>query len=141
MSELSAENEPRGSVENDLSRPGEPAGEGPRGLVAHGAGPLPDGALAGVLRSSQNAVDALGPGVPVEAVIQGPGVALLAEDSEHRAEVLAALTHGVRVLACGNSLRSADLPAERLLPGVGVVPAAIAHLARRQWDGWAYVRL
>lgn len=141
MSELAAENEPRGSAENDLSRPGEPAGPGPCGLVAHGAGPLPDGALAGVLRSSQNAVDALGPGVPVEAVIQGPGVAQLAEDSEHRAAVSAALAHGVRVLACGNSLRSAGLPAERLLPGVGVVPAAIAHLARRQWDGWAYVRL
>ena len=88
MSELAAENEPRGSAENDLSRPGAPAGEGPRGLVAHAAGPLPDGALAGVLRSSQNAVDALGPGVPVEAVIQGPGVALLAEDSEQRAAVL-----------------------------------------------------
>ena len=141
MSELAAEIGPKGPAENALSRPGEPAAPGPRGLLAHGAGPLADGALAGVLRSSQNAVDALGPGVPVEAVIQGPGVALLAEDSEQRAAVLAALAHGVRVLACGTSLRSADVPAERLLPGVGVVPAAIGHLARRQWDGWAYVRL
>ncbi|AOT05392.1 hypothetical protein ASPU41_06475 [Arthrobacter sp. U41] len=102
---------------------------------------MPDGALAGVLRSSQNAVAALGPEVPVEAVIQGPGVALLAEGSGFGEAISTAVAGGVRVLACGNSLRSAGVPAERLLPGVGMVPAAIAHLARRQWDGWAYVRL
>lgn len=111
------------------------------GLVAHSAGPLPDGALAGLLRSCRNAVAALGPKVPVEAVIQGPGVALLAEGSGSAEAVSAALAAGVRVLACGNSLASAGVPAEGLLPGVGVVPAAIAHLAERQWAGWAYVRL
>ena len=33
-----------------------------------------------------------------------------------------------------------DLTAE-VPAGVLVVPAAVAHLARRQWKGWAYVRL
>ncbi len=135
MSELAEGNDSRSQPEGGRS------GADKRGLMAHAAGPLTDGALAGVLRSGRNAVEALGPGFPVEAVVQGPGVALLAEGSESAADVAAAVASGVRVLACGNSLRSADVPAESLLPGVGVVPAAIAHLAQRQWDGWAYVRL
>jgi len=141
MSEFAAENRAEGAAESGGSRPAEGPGQGRRGLVAHSAGPLPDGALAGVLRSCQNAVAALGSNVPVEAVIQGPGVALLAEGSGCGEAIASAVAGGVRVLACGNSLRSAGVPAEGLLPGVEIVPAAIAHLAERQWDGWAYVRL
>ncbi|MCX6500145.1 MAG: DsrE family protein [Arthrobacter sp.] len=47
----------------------------------------------------------------------------------------------VSVLACGNSLRSAGLEEKDLSPGIGVVPAAIAHIAQRQWNGRAYARL
>ncbi|WP_024368504.1 DsrE family protein [Arthrobacter sp. TB 26] len=141
MSEFASDCHAEGTVENGGTRRGERAGRGRRGLVAHSAGPLPDDALAGVLRSSQNAVAALGPGVPIEAVIQGPGVAHLAEGSVFGEAISAAVASGVRVLACGNSLRSAGVAAEHLLPGVGMVPAAIAHLAERQWDGWAYLRL
>ncbi len=117
-----------------------PSGERPVGLVVHGAGPMESGTLQGVLRSCRNAVEALGPEAPVEAVIQGPGVALLDAGAESGA-VEAAIASGVQVLACGNSLRSAGLSEGGLLPGVRVVPAAIAHLARRQWEGWAYVRI
>ncbi|MDI3240869.1 DsrE family protein [Arthrobacter sp. AL08] len=141
MSEFAADHDAGHAVDNGGGPPEERAGGGRRGLVAHAAGPLPDGALAGVLRSSQNAVAALGPEVPVEAVIQGPGVAQLAEGSAFGEAISTAVAGGVRVLACGNSLRSAGVPAERLLPGVDIVPAAIAHLAERQWDGWAYIRL
>ncbi|WP_231941188.1 DsrE family protein [Arthrobacter sp. U41] len=141
MSEFGAENHNGDTAGNGRPGPEGRTVQARRGLVAHAVGSLPDGALAGVLRSSQNAVAALGPEVPVEAVIQGPGVALLAEGSGFGEAISTAVAGGVRVLACGNSLRSAGVPAERLLPGVGMVPAAIAHLARRQWDGWAYVRL
>lgn len=118
-----------------------PAGQRPVGLVVHGAGPMQSGTLEGVLRSCRNAVEALGPEIPVEAVIQGPGVALLAAGAESGGAVEAAIASGVQVLACGNSLRSAGLSEGGLLPGIDVVPAAIAHLARRQWEGWAYVRI
>lgn len=141
VSEFAAGSRAEDAAEYGRSRPRERSEQDQRGLVAHAAGPLPDGALAGVLRSSQNAVAALGPAVPVEAVIQGPGVALLAEGSGSSDAISSAVASGVRVLVCGNSLRSAGVPAESLLPDVDVVPAAIAHLAQRQWDGWAYIRL
>ncbi|MET4135144.1 hypothetical protein [Pseudarthrobacter sp. PvP090] len=99
MSEIAAENRPEDAADYGGSRPGERPERGQRGLVAHAAGLLPDGALAGVLRSSQNAVVALGPQVPVEAVIQGPGVALLAEGSGSGDAVGSAVASGVRVLA------------------------------------------
>ena len=141
VSDVAADNRSGGAAENGRPRPADHPDPGRPGLVAHSAGPLPDGALAGALRSSQNAVAALGPKVPVEAVFQGPGVALLAEGSACGDAISSAVASGVRVLACGNSLRSAGVPAEGLLPGIGIVPAAIAHLAKRQWEGWAYVRL
>lgn len=111
------------------------------GLLVHSAGPAESAGLAGVLRSAANAVAALAPGVPVEVVVQGPGVALLATGSTLGEPISEALGQGIRILACGNSLRSVELTPGQLLPGVGSVPAAIAHLATRQWEGWAYVRL
>lgn len=137
MSEFSARDHAEDALGPGPSRPG------PRrpGVVAHSAGPLPDGALGGVLRSSRNAVAALGPDVPVEAVIQGPGVARLAKGAGSEEAISAAVADGVGVLACGNSLRSAGVSAADLLPGVEIVPAAIAHVAERQWGGWAYIRL
>jgi len=73
-------------------------------------------------------------------VVQGTGVKLLAMDSPAIETVKSARQMDVRVLACGNSMRSAGLEEKDLTAGIGVVPAAIAHLAQRQWDGWAYAR-
>jgi len=44
-------------------------------------------------------------------------------------------------VACANSLRAVGIAAEDLTAGVGTVPAAVTHLAQRQWAGWAYVRV
>lgn len=112
-----------------------------RGLLVHSAGPAELAGLAAALRSAGNAVAALASGVSVEVVVQGPGVGLLAAGSTLGESVSEVLGQGIRVLACGNSLRSVDLTPGQLLSGVGSVPAAIAHLATRQWEGWAYVRL
>lgn len=112
-----------------------------RGLLVHSAGPADSAGISAALRSAANAVAALGPGVPVEVVVQGPGVGLLVAGSPLEEPVSEALAGGIRILACGNSLRSVGLTPGQLSNGVGSVPAAIAHLANRQWEGWAYVRL
>lgn len=110
------------------------------GLLVHATGPLEPDTLAGILRSSANARAALEPGAAIEVVVQGPGVRLLTADSP----VNEAITHvrqlDVEILACANSLRSAGLEIEDLTARIGTVPAAVAHLAERQWQGWAYVR-
>ncbi len=116
------------------------AGNG-KGLLIHAAGPLEQDALAGILRSAANARAALHPETGIEVVVQGPGVKLLAAGSPAAEAVSDARQLDVSILACGNSMRSAGLEEKDLTPDVGTVPAAIAHLAQRQRDGWAYARL
>jgi intracellular sulfur oxidation DsrE/DsrF family protein len=115
-----------------------PAGPG---LLIHAAGPLEADTLAGVLRSSANARAALKPGVAIEVVVQGPGVRLLTADSTLGEAITQTTQLAVEILACANSMNSTGLEAEDLTAGIGTVPAAVAHLAERQWQGWAYVRL
>ncbi|WP_431230697.1 DsrE family protein [Paenarthrobacter nicotinovorans] len=122
--------------------PAETAKDGDgRGLLIHSAGPLEQDSLAGILRSASNARAALGPGAGIEVVVQGPGVKLLAMDSADIEAVNNARQLDVSIIACGNSMRSAGLEDKDLAPGIGMIAAAIAHLAQRQWDGWAYARL
>ena len=71
---------------------------------------------------------------------QGPGVRLLAADSPLSEAITQVQDLGVEIFACGNSMRSIGLDAEVLTVGIGTVSAAVAHLAERQWEGWAYVR-
>jgi len=116
-------------------------GQAAPGLLIHSAGPLEEAAAAGVLRSAANARAALGQGAGIEVVVQGPGVTLLAHGTPATEAITNAGQLDIGLLACGNSMRSAGMDDKDLASGVGMVPAAIAHLARRQWEGWAYARL
>ncbi|WP_129545549.1 DsrE family protein [Arthrobacter dokdonensis] len=113
--------------------------EAPQGLLMHAFGKSGE-EVAGVFRSALNAAAGL-PGAAIEMVVQGPAVAGLTADGGLAAPVAAVLERGVAVLACENSMRAAAVGSGSLLPGVTPVPSAVVHLARRQWDRWAYVRL
>lgn len=93
-----------------------------------------------ILRNVLNLTADLGATVPVEVVAHGPGVQLLTGESGLDAEVAQVIAAGVRLVACCNTLRAQELTAEDLLPGVGTVPSGVGHLARRQLEGWAYLR-
>lgn len=112
-----------------------------RALLIHGTGPNVDSWFPQLLRTAQNARNALGNDTDVTVVVQGPGVAALVANAGAAADVAAMVDAGIGVIACGNSLAAAGLSSAALLPGVGVVPAAISHLARAQWQGAAYVRI
>lgn len=110
-----------------------------KGILLHVSGADAAHIEAGI-RTALNARAQL-PGVSMELVVQGPCVTFLKAGSVLEAE-LAALGGGrVPVLACGNSMRSAGLEADELQGCVSVVPAAVAHVATKQFSGWAYVRV
>lgn len=111
-----------------------------RGLLIHYFGPADQKQLAASFRSARNAAAAMRED-SVEVVVQGPAVALLVHGSPLAETVGEAFERGIAIAACGNSMKSAGVELDNLLPGVVPVPAAVAHLAHRQWDGWAYVRL
>lgn len=111
------------------------------GLVVHGFGPDSGTWLAGLLRSAGNARRALGPERAVEVVVQGLGVRLLRAGIGDQSALDGALSADIHVLACENSMTRAGVQKDELHRGVETVDAAVAHLARRQWENWAYVRL
>lgn len=104
-------------------------------MLIHSAGPLDQDTLAGIFRSAANARAALGQGVGIEVVVQGPGVKLLAADSTAIEAIHNARQLDLAILACGNSMRSAGPEDKDTAAGVGMVPAAIAHLVQRQLAG------
>lgn len=121
------------TAENDTSN------ESRDSLVFHGFGGTGE-QVAGVFRSALNAAAAL-PGTPIEIIIQGKAVAALTVGGGLADPANDVLQAGIAVLACENSMRSAAIERENLLPRVGTVPSAVVHLAERQWANWAYVRL
>lgn len=112
-----------------------------KGLVLHFGtnDPRPE-QLAGAFRIGSNATRDLPENTPVEVFIQGAGVRLLAQGSSLTEEIRAAVTT-VQIIACANSLRSAELDPSQIVQDIGVVPAAVGHLTRRQWQSWAYIRV
>lgn len=109
------------------------------GVVVHLVESDPDRQSA-VQRNVMNLRADLGPQVTIELVAHGPGVELMTGESGLAGGIAHLVAIGVTPLACLNTLASRALTPEALLPGVGVVPSGIGHLARRQLDGWAYVR-
>lgn len=113
------------------------------GLLLHVSGTEEPQLKAGI-RAARNARAQL-PDLMMEIVVQGPAVAFLQSGAALEPELASELTDlgpvHVAVLACANSMRSIGVKPDELLRGVIVVPAAVAHLATRQLDGWAYIRV
>lgn len=95
---------------------------------------------AAVFRNAGNLLDEFGDSTNVELVVHGPGLAAVRADGAHADEVAALLGRGVVVAACENTMRRESITADQLVPTVITVSAGLAELARRQWEGWAYVR-
>ena len=110
-------------------------------LLIHAYGLDPEQLLATTLRVTRNAHTQLGTRARLHLVVQGPAVKLLTLGSVHRTEIeeILALPE-VEILACENSMSSANITDSDLLTGIQTVPSAVAYLAEKQWEGWAYVR-
>jgi intracellular sulfur oxidation DsrE/DsrF family protein len=76
----------------------------------------------------------------IELVVFGPGIGMLMAASEAAGRVAEAVKAGVAVSACENTMRGQKLTREQMNPGIGYVPSGVAHLIRRQTEGYAYIR-
>jgi len=93
------------------------------------------------LNNARNVQQDLGKdNVDVEIVAYGPGIGMLRDDAPTEIRVTAAMTDGVRVVACENTMTSLGLKREQMIPGIGYVRAGVVELIRLQQAGWAYVR-
>jgi uncharacterized protein len=78
--------------------------------------------------------------VQIEIVAIGAGIGVLKYNSPEAKEVAAVLGMGVKVLACGETMKALMLEKDDMLPNIGFVPGGLIEVLDRQLDGWQYVK-
>jgi hypothetical protein len=95
-------------------------------------------AVLGNIRNIQAELGAKNVRIAVVAI--GPGLGMITADSIAANEVRDALAAGVEFVACGNSMKAQHLDKADLVEGVGEATAGYVEIAKRQQQGWAYLR-
>jgi intracellular sulfur oxidation DsrE/DsrF family protein len=80
------------------------------------------------------------PDTKFEVVIFGPAVKLLEAFSDEVPLIQKVQSEGVRVIACGRSLKSDGVKEADLAPGIAVVPFGAVYILERQKAGWQYFK-
>jgi len=78
--------------------------------------------------------------VMAEVVVYGPGIGMLKVDSPVAQRVADAVSKGVKIVACENTMKAQKLTKADMLGEIGYVPAGVVELIQRQGDGYAYIR-
>ena len=78
--------------------------------------------------------------VQIEIVAIGAGIGLLKYNSPEPKMVAAVMDMGVKVLACGETMKALLLEKADMLPNIGYVPGGLIEVLDRQRDGWQYVK-
>jgi len=115
-----------------------------RHLLLHAYGDPHSSAVVTAIRAAHNARAAFPEpeNVTIHIVVQGGAVQQLLPQPGDPDNFSAITADGTtEILACENSLHGSNLTPSDLADGVTTTPAAVAYLAQKQWDGWAYIRL
>ena len=75
-----------------------------------------------------------------EIVVYGPAVKFLTEFSEEVPLIQKMQAEGMKVIACGRSLKTDEVDESTLAPGIVVIPYGAVHIVNRQKQGWQYFR-
>ena len=93
------------------------------------------------LANARNVRHDVGPDkVEIEIVVYGPAIRMLEMDSDWRDRVTEVIDEGIRVIACENTMKSMKLARDDMLGGVEFVKTGLAHVMKRELEGWAYAR-
>jgi hypothetical protein len=95
-----------------------------------------------VLNNTKNAQEDVGGAdkIDIEIVAYGPGIYMLKKDSPVGGRVADAITSGVKIVGCENTMKGLKLSKDEMLPVIGYVPAGVTELMKKQEEGWAYLR-
>lgn len=75
-----------------------------------------------------------------EIVVFGPAVKFLTEDSEELPLIQKIHSEGIKIVACGRSLKTDNVNPTDLIAGITVTPFGAVHIVNRQKQGWQYFR-
>ena len=93
------------------------------------------------LANARNVRHDVGPDkVQIEIVVYGPAIRMLEAESDWRDRVTQVLDESIRVIACENTMATMCLKRDDMLGGVDFVKTGLAHVMKRELEGWAYAR-
>jgi len=75
-----------------------------------------------------------------EIIVFGPAVKFLTEDSDEVPLIQKIQSEGIKIIACGRSLKTDNIPESDLLSGISVTPFGAVHIVNRQKQGWQYFK-
>jgi len=94
------------------------------------------------LNNSANLQKAVGKeNIDVEIVVNGPGLDMMKFDSVVANRMSEATNNGVALLACGATMKAANVSEKDLHAGVKVVPGGVVEIMQKQEAGWSYIKL
>jgi intracellular sulfur oxidation DsrE/DsrF family protein len=75
-----------------------------------------------------------------EVVVFGPAVKFLTEDSDEVPLIQKIQGEGIKVIACGRSLKTDNVKESDLTANIKVTPFGAVYIVNRQKQGWQYFR-
>lgn len=88
-----------------------------------------------------NNVLTVAPETKIEVVFHGNAVFVLTNDSSlHASKVQKEQARGVMFAVCNNSMKRLKVDSSRIMKGVTIVPVAMLELAKKQAEGWSYLK-
>lgn len=79
-------------------------------------------------------------GAVIEIVAYGPGIGMLKADSVVANRISEMADSGIKVVACGNTMRGQKLVKEDMNASVSYVQAGVVEIMDRQMEGYSYIR-
>ena len=78
----------------------------------------------------------------LELVVFGPGIRMVMNkfDKKNEAVLQSLVTYGLKIRACHNTMLKAHLTKKALFPFVKVVPAGVVEIARKQMQGYTFLK-
>lgn len=92
-----------------------------------------------LIRQLANLLESLEP-LTIEVVAHSFGIDLLLEDSPFRTHIRVLEDKGVHFVVCEKTLAREKLDASVLIKSIDIVPSGIAHIIKRQTEGWSYIK-
>jgi hypothetical protein len=94
-----------------------------------------------VLNNAGNVRDEFGKdNVAIEIVTHGPGINMLKFETVVGPRLKTALDNGIGLIACEFTMRGAKLTRDDMYAGISYATSGVAHIIKRQAEGWYYLR-
>lgn len=75
-----------------------------------------------------------------EIVVYGPNIKFLTAFSDELPMIQKVQSEGIKIIACGLTLKTDNINPKDLAPGIQVVPSGGVWIVNRQKQGWQYIK-